>query len=143
MQPLNIWRCLSVYLPFLPVSYMKTNLHALVQIKSILKNPYSFCNISAPRHRNSKIMFNIQLKWVGTRSLEFHNPTITPSRRKVTRQKEKREFPLAPMGVLAPGSVHGRPSTQPQHLCYLEYHAKFQNPRTNIFLVEILSFFFI
>ena len=28
-------------------------------------------------------------------------------------KKEKGKFPLAPMGVLAPGSAHARPSAQP------------------------------
>ena len=40
------------------------------------------------------------------------------------KEKEKyAKFPLAPMGVLAPGSAHARPSAQKSYL-------KFRNPRT-------------
>ena len=32
---------------------------------------------------------------------------------KVSKRGRKKKFPLAPMGVLAPGSAHARPSAQP------------------------------
>ena len=37
----------------------------------------------------------------------YDNPLWYPPR------KEEVEFPLTPMGVLAPGSAHARPSAQP------------------------------
>ena len=79
----------------------------------------------------------------------FHNPTITPCGRKVTQHKTRLLIPLAPMGVLASGSAHARPSAQPPsspaEICWrrclqshfqtslatpLKSYPKFQNSRT-------------
>ena len=47
----------------------------------------------------------------------FRDPLISPSGRKVCGvekgKKEEEKFPLALMGVLAPGSAHARPSNSP------------------------------
>ena len=44
------------------------------------------------------------------------NPTTTPSgvlNNGMKKKKRRRRIPLAPMGVLAPGSAHARPSARP------------------------------
>ena len=60
--------------------------------------------------------------------------------------KIKPQFPLLPMGVLAPGSAHASPSSHPKSyfLCDSKPHAKFQNPTITpsdrkILLITILD----
>ena len=44
---------------------------------------------------------------------KFQIPTICPYWGLATAARKEEEIPLAPMGVLAPGSAHARPSARP------------------------------
>ena len=49
----------------------------------------------------------------GLLALDFQNPSVVGNGGNSENWQQKTKFPLAPLGVLAPGSAHARTSAQP------------------------------